>query len=228
MKITKILIIRNQTIQSDFIQQTRHFEYNRTEAKLFNPNGFPDPQKKYLIKKLKKLFIQQNVFKRTNFLLTFHGTSTTLCDSICQVGLQNLRSNDGGWFGAGIYVTPDIDYAIKVYSQKEENPAPNGERCVLVCLCVVGITYPLTVCSDDFPGYPAQNIYSKYHCDYPKENGIRTDKAIKNGYDSHFIGVSLEMNYNVPEIVKESNYYELVLSSHKQVLPLAVVYFKEK
>jgi len=225
MKITEIHIVRNHAIQSDFIQQMEHFEYNRTELNLFNTYVSPDPQKQYLINTLKKLFIRQDVFKRTNVLLTFHGTSSALCDSIFQGGLQNLRNLDGGWFGAGIYVTPDIDYAIKSYSLKTA-PNDHGEYCVLVCLCVVGITYPLTLCSDDFPEYPKEKI-SKYHCDWPKEKGIRNDKALNRGFDSHFIGVSYEMNYNASEFADDSTFYELVFSSNKQVLPLAVVYLSK-
>jgi len=48
-------------------------------------------------------------------LLVFHCTSRGAATKICEMGFAALASEDPGYFGQGMYFTPDADYAWNVY-----------------------------------------------------------------------------------------------------------------
>ena len=60
---------------------------------------------------------------------------------------------------------------------------------------------------------------SVFHCEY---GGVRLDKALKAGFDAHFVQIS------PPSYLATLNgdYSELVVKEEHQVLPVAIVYFK--
>jgi tetratricopeptide (TPR) repeat protein len=47
----------------------------------------------------------------------WHGTSADAAASICKTGYANLAHTDTGFFGKGIYFTPEAKYAYKTYSK---------------------------------------------------------------------------------------------------------------
>jgi len=58
-----------------------------------------------------------------------------------------------------------------------------------------------------------------------KKKKFRNDKAIKGGFDSHFVGITRK-DKHAPKDVMQSDFYELVLEKNEQVLPIAIVHFK--
>ena len=116
-----------------------------------------------------------------------------------------LRTTDGGWFGAGAYLTPEAEYAAK-YATGEI--LPNGQPydanktyCIILCAALVGLTYPITRTTDYITDTTNQNDISVFHYAYPAPIAghldKRTDKALKAGFDSHFIAVRVDKGYQV-------------------------------
>jgi len=178
----------------------------------------------------------------------WHGCSPGSCYSICKGGAKDLRQTDGGFFGGGIYLTPDCEYAADYstgsLSLTPVTPNERGEFTILLCLTVVGLTYPISRKTDyDFPDEFQPWSICKYHCSYPisaeaiqkaKNNDtslinkalqIRNDKTLFSGFDSHFVCVARRFNYQAAR-VEDEDFSELVVKEEGQVLPLAVVYFK--
>ncbi len=54
-----------------------------------------------------------------------------------------LQTVDAGYFGQGIYLTFDPDYAIEEYGWDVHHLAP-GSVPLLVCVVIVGNTLPVT------------------------------------------------------------------------------------
>jgi len=175
-------------------------------------------------------------------IVLWHGCSPSAAISICKGGVKDLRTTDGGYFGSGIYLTPNLDYAIQQYSSKC-NPDNEGNFAVLLCKAGIARTYPISRATD----YPEKDVsklwsISTFHSAHPipKElienndiagivNALKTtrlDKSLKPGFDSHFIGVSRKIGYQAaPD--SQSDFYELVVKEESQVLPIGILYFKK-
>jgi hypothetical protein len=68
---------------------------------------------------------------RVRLFWMFHGCrSVEAANSIADSGFERLQSTDSGYFGAGIYVTPQADYAARVYGRA----ADDDDNC---CACIV-------------------------------------------------------------------------------------------
>jgi len=158
--------------------------------------------------------------------------------------VKDLRQTDGGFFGSGVYLTPNSNYAA-VFSTSGKQANKNGQFTLLLCYAVVGLTYPISRATDyDNPNLYSKWSISKYHSAYPiPQNAIdkancgdesalfdallvRNDKALKDGFDSHFIAVSEKEYYHAVK-AKDATYFELVVKEETQVVPYAVIYFKK-
>ena len=51
---------------------------------------------------LKAHFLPQTALPRANVLLAWHGCAAAAVESICAHGCADLRTTDGGFFGAGV------------------------------------------------------------------------------------------------------------------------------
>ena len=101
------------------------------------------------------------------------------------------------------------------------------------------MTYPITR-QDDYGEHPnAKNAVSKFHFQYPlaydratntyterPPNDDRVDKAIKGGYDSHFVVVRKKTCFQAVNDPTAYDLFELVLKEPRQILPVCRVYFK--
>jgi len=96
-------------------------------------------------------------------LLVFHCTSRGAATKICETGFAALASIDPGYFGQGMYFTPDADYAWNVYRlpvnqnkvEKEQLSADGTqetltseelkdlEPVLLACWLVIGNAFPI-------------------------------------------------------------------------------------
>ena len=57
-------------------------------------------------------------FPDVSIVPVWHGTSATALPSILNGSFANLASTDSGFFGKGIYGTPDAEYAWRVYASR--------------------------------------------------------------------------------------------------------------
>eukprot|EP00295_Goniomonas_pacifica_P000363 CAMPEP_0175810992 /NCGR_PEP_ID=MMETSP0107_2-20121207/3616_1 /TAXON_ID=195067 ORGANISM="Goniomonas pacifica, Strain CCMP1869" /NCGR_SAMPLE_ID=MMETSP0107_2 /ASSEMBLY_ACC=CAM_ASM_000203 /LENGTH=133 /DNA_ID=CAMNT_0017122779 /DNA_START=110 /DNA_END=508 /DNA_ORIENTATION=+ len=132
--------------------------------------------------------------------------------------MADLRLLDGGFFGGGIYLTPQAQYACR-YAMGEFAHAvpPSGTECsVLLCYTVVSNVYPVTRGADYVNPDGTPSRVSRFHCDFPI-GSQRTDKALMGGYDCHVACVAPPHFEVVEPNVCEA--VELVVKEERQVLP---------
>jgi len=143
-------------------------------------------------------------------LLAWHGCSNTVVDKILQHGVTDvLRTTDGGWFAAGAYLTPEAEYAAFYSNGQSKNFDESKTYCMVLCAAVVGLTYPVTRGKDY--DVPPLDI-SRFHYQYP-DMIKRQDKALQQGFDSHFVAISEARGYQVSEVGHwEEDKYLLTLS----------------
>ena len=125
-------------------------------------------------------------------MIAWHGCSKEAVTGICSYGAADLRKLDGGFFGAGIYLTPHAEYACQ-YSYNGRLPDEDGLFPVLLCMVVVCNTYPITRKADyAFPDILCRESVSIFHYYHPipynpekdefeLEGVTRADKGLKAG-----------------------------------------------
>ena len=133
-------------------------------------------------------------------------------------------------------VTPQAEYAAS-YSP----PNNTGERVVLLCLTVVGNTYPISrktdyAHPDKFVGGSVSCFHYQHPVPFDPTTGIfdtrkathhKSDKGMKAGFDSHFVSVARHTQYQAVDSMTEYDYDELVVKEAAQILPIAAVYFNK-
>ena len=127
-----------------------------------------------------------------------------MADSVLRHGVADvLRTTDGGWFGAGAYLTPQAEYAAMYSSGTIEGkvPAPDSQHVMLLCAVVVANSYPVTRGTDYVRNAENTQDISVFHCAYPARTKAdlskRRDKALMQGFDSHFVAVTVDNGYQV-------------------------------
>jgi len=162
---------------------------------------------------------------KAKLIRTWIGCSISVINALCDTGPANLRIRDKGYFGGGIYSTPQASYAVLYSTGEIDNPVPSQtnkdeEYAVLLCWNVVGNLYPVTRKHD----YVETKSFSNF---YDESNG----KLLRPGFDAHFVTVSKQCGYQaVHGLAKEGNIFqfdELVVAEEAQILPWAIVYFKK-
>ena len=74
-------------------------------------------------------------------LIAFHVTpSEEVARSILRGGFAILGSRDDGFFGQGIYLTLDSEYAIEEYGRRQDG---QPEVALVVCAVLVGSAFPV-------------------------------------------------------------------------------------
>jgi len=138
--IQKIVAVKNNRIQQTWERlhsclqlqlQTPVFQ----EIKWLNKDH--QDQRKKILERL-ELF-QINKEEGVCIIPLWHGTSNDKekIDSICSTGFASLGTTDDGYFGKGIYGTPQAEYSARVY----------GEGVCLLCFAFIGNVFP--VVNDD-------------------------------------------------------------------------------
>ena len=104
-------------------------------------------------------------------------------------------------------MTPQAEYAAK-YATGEIDTIdkkikdPSKTYCIILCAAVVGLTYPVTRGTDYVIDEKNQNEISIFHHRYPSPIAgqlvaQRADKALKAGFDSHFVAIRVDRGYQV-------------------------------
>ncbi|CUG89635.1 poly (ADP-ribose) polymerase, putative [Bodo saltans] len=165
--------------------------------------------------------------------MAWHGVDNTN-DHVFHICRDGLRGTSDAYFGKGSYVTPEAAYAAK-YSDYGDD-----DECAVI-LCVVSATqvYPVTVKEDyrtlDEEALVEENVrgFSKYFS-RDREHPI----ALKPFSNAHFIPVKeygnihprnrnllgVEVHHQATS-ESDAEFHELVVASHHQILPIAIVYY---
>ena len=150
-------------------------------------------------------------------VLMWHGVpSEQVADAILATGLSSrVKGNtDEGFFGKGIYLTPQAEYAA-FFANRERQLQSGQTYTLLLCAVCIANAYPVTRSADYAQGAP----FSKFHYDH---GDAGTPKALKSGFDAHFVAVSKDRGYQATT-AGDADYDELVVASEEQVLPFAKV-----
>ena len=154
-------------------------------------------------------------------LLAWHGCSDASVLSTCTNGPQRLESEDGGWFGGGVYLTPQAEYA-GFYACGQREPVVGEEYAVVLCWVTMSNVYPVTRTTDYGEDRDGE---TRCKFDY-KFGGTRTDKALKAGFDGHWVAVAQDDGFGAAREVRGAEVVdEVVVAEAAQVVPRYVVRF---
>ena len=148
----------------------------------------------------------------------WHGVpSEQVADAILATGLSSRikGTTDEGFFGKGTYLTPQAEHAA-LFANGQRQLTPGGTFTLLLCAVCIANAYPVT----DSEDYADGELISKFHYNYGYAN---TPKALKSGFDAHFVAVSEHDDYQAASNLEHVHYDELVVASEEQVLPFAKV-----
>ena len=153
-----------------------------------------------------------------NMLFAFHGTRVEALPSVV-AGLVAMQSMDAGFFGAGVYTTPSLEYAARYAAGRFDDPTtasprtPRADGCVpVVLVCVaVGVAFPVT----------PQRDYGRRADGHSDLFGSK----LRAGFDAHVAAVSEASRFEAVQR-KQMQYLELVIDQEAQVLPLAIVWVR--
>lgn len=209
-----IILINNPLLESIFDSTVLKLEKRlEKDPDLFIPS-ISDGSERWMVMSRFKACCQRNTgLKKCNLLFAWHGCTVEVARKIAMTGVADLRRFDGGWFGAGVYLTPEASYAL-MYSGTE------NKRCIVGCWVIVGSCYPVTRTHDydnaeDF----SEKSISKFHPSYPNPK-VRNDKALEKGFDAHFASVSGDVEFHSS---RNPQFDELILKQEVQVLPRYIV-----
>jgi len=154
-------------------------------------------------------------------MLAWCGVKDSVVPNIIENGLTAIGTTDSGFFGTGVYLTLQAEYAcmyaLGEFSDKVA-PLPKGTHAtLLLCWVSVGNVYPVTQAADYTPG----TWHSKHYVPGTGSLGIRT------GFTAHHAAVSKAMKYQVPPDPLDADYDEVVVAESAQTLPQYRVVFKE-
>jgi serine/threonine protein kinase len=142
-------------------------------------------------------------------VLAWHGCSVDAADAICQtrLSMREFSSRDSGYFGRGVYLTPEAEYA-----EKYATPGEDGKSVLLLCAVLCDRVYPVT------------------DVDYDRIDGVRAPascfagfKPLQPGFDTHLVAIRCDRKYQAAAAGEIADYHEIVVGQEAQVLPLARV-----
>ena len=142
--------------------------------------------------------------------MAWHGTSSEKLQSVINSGFANLRSTDGGFFGAGCYFAQEAAYACR-YSRFSP-PTDDGTWLVILCILGVGCAYPLTPDID----YPNPNFHDHFYSKFFAES-TQPAFALQTPCDVHYVPVRRydefpHDDYQVMPVFTISSVYCIVFS----------------
>ena len=217
-RLRSIQIVQNNNLENSLKTHLERMKATRQgDATLFHHECQNEEQREVL-RVLKALFhpVLAAARRDPRTLTVYHGCRASVALKIVNGGLVDLSSNDSGYFGHGIYVTPNAEYACQ-YAKGVHGGAvePHPEHpdwfAVLLCTAAVGLVYPVTRQIDYQPPSPSghSNLFGK---------------PLKPRYDAHFALVHHTNGYEAAELPVFAQYGELCVSQYAALLPHAILW----
>eukprot|EP00935_MAST-01C_sp_MAST-1C-sp1_P001570 g1570.t1 len=86
-------------------------------------------------------------FPNVRVMLAFHiAGSADVCEKMLAGNFAVFAVLDAGYYGQGIYVTTDLDYAVGAYGRDEKTGEIRDELHVVFCFIVIGNSFPVIEC----------------------------------------------------------------------------------
>ena len=186
------------------------------------PRGDRTGEKAAVLAQLRARFLPRDRLHNQNIMLTLHGCSHDVADSVCKTGFAVVPFRDRPWFGRGLYTTTYAEYACRYATgefKAQRNP-PNtaGEHVLIAAFVSPGMVYPVSRTPDY--ARPANMSGSNY-------SRLR-DQALQPQFNSHYAFVSAAHNFQCMDGARNGvvmDYDELVCDS-ALVLPAYRLYFR--
>jgi len=133
----------------------------------------------------------------------WHGTKNNkeTLDSICSTGFASLAFTDDGYFGKGIYGTPQAEYSARVY----------GKGVCFLCFAFVGNVFP--VVDADMPDLMGSANFG--NCDVHYAPVVPKNKS--NPRENVYVAMKPEES--------EPVYDEFVIFNRAHIIPRYIVYY---
>ena len=121
-----------------------------------------------------------------------------------------------------MHLTPQAEYA-GAYAAGLQEPVPGAVYAVVLCWVTLGNVYPVTRNTD----YAVDSTGTQ-RCMFDYQfGGTRTDKALKAGFDAHWVAVAQEDGFQAARDVRGVDVLdEVVVGDGAQVVPRYIVRFK--
>jgi serine/threonine protein kinase len=113
------------------------------------------------------------------------GTSVDRLDSVCRDGLRALRVRDDGFFGNGVYLAMEADYARR-YAREEDVTDDQQPATLILYACSISQTYPVTLEADY--RHPTEDM-GRDDCGYSRFYDGAVSRPLEAKYDAHFVPV---------------------------------------
>ncbi|EGD83276.1 hypothetical protein PTSG_11448 [Salpingoeca rosetta] len=228
ISLSRVEITKSASVLQGFNSRVHRSARRRGDptAAQHNPDyGANDPEKRAMLGRLKSQFaLTADGVKHVNVLLGWHGCDEAVTDSVIAYGAINLSSpKDRGYFGSGIYLTPQAGYAAGystgLLKTQWRPPNANGEHVLLLCAAHAGLAYPITRSKDYTGKVPKQHPHGPELCDY-------YGQPFDAFHDTHYVQVSQATDFQATPRPGRYDFEEYVLSQEMQCLPFAKVFVK--
>lgn len=207
-------IVRNMNLASSFASHFRRMKVIRHEDEKFFTHECQCDEQGEVLRILKTLFhpVAHGESGNPRTLTVYHGCRASVARKIVATGFTNWATEDAGYFGHGIHVTPNAEYACEYAMKKAEPFSPEHPDwfSVLLCTAVVGLVYPVT----------RQVDYTQT----PKGHSDLYGKPLKSPYDAHFALVHHKYGYEAAPDPGTAEYGELCVSQYAAFQPLAILW----
>ena len=217
--LSRVEVVKSATTIAGF-----HYRLKQTAARLTANGGnnpfvkaWPgDAVKAAMLRHLESQFAAAD-WDGVRVLPLWHGCSAAVADEIMSKGPAALATLDAGFFGSGIYFTPQPEYAAAYaagcFAPQFSAPNADGDHVILLCAVCVGSVYPITRAAD----YPAHGKASKFK-----------GKPLHSGCDAHHALVDSSTSWQAAKTATplQHHFEEIVVAQEAQVLPIAKVSVK--
>jgi len=121
---------------------------------------------------------------------------------IAEGGFASLSQTDDGFYGKGMYFTTCANYTIDYFPDKEV-------AAIIICLLIPGNPYPVI--------------------EHPRESEAVRGKAIRLGYQSHYVTVKKSgVPFTMEDyLTNKDRYDEIVIDQEAQVAPIFILEVSE-
>ena len=223
VSLSRVEVVKSVTTLAGF-----HYRLQQTTARLAS-NGGNNPfvkrlpveavVKRRMLDYLKSQFVQTRN-RGVRVLLLWHGCSAAVADEIMSKGPACLAAQDDGFFGAGIYFTPQPEYAAayaaglfntSAKKQDASSGVARPKRVILLCAVCVGSVYPISRAID----YPSNG----------RNKCSLHGQALTRGWDARYVLVDRRLGFQAAaaDTPLHFDFEEVVVAHDSQVLPIAKV-----
>jgi len=117
--IKEIIAIKNERLALMFQERCKTLAI-RKDKPAFQPtwHNLQDNKHRQKIMERMQTYVIKDKFQGISLVPCWHGTRPEIAMEIGDTGFANLAINDEGFFGNGIYTTPQNEYALRVYARE--------------------------------------------------------------------------------------------------------------